>query len=64
MQNANEVRAAPATCLRTCAHLFAAQVGEAATYSHWTLKDLLKPPTSQDIKKEINDTVTDATSGL
>ena len=27
------------------------EVGEAATYSHWTLKDLLKPPTAQDINK-------------
>ena len=42
------------------------EVGEAATYSHWTLKDLLKPPTGQDINKEIKDTVNDATntSGL
>jgi hypothetical protein len=40
------------------------EVGEAATYSHWTLKDLLKPPTAQDINKEIKDTVSDATSGL
>ena len=42
------------------------EVGEAATFSHWTLKDLLKPPTGQDINREIKDTVNDATntSGL
>ncbi len=40
------------------------EVGESATFSHWSLKDLLKPPTGQDIKKEVNDTVHDATDGL
>lgn len=40
------------------------EVGESATFSHWTLKDLLKPPTAQDINKEIKDAVADGTSGL
>ena len=40
------------------------QVGEKATYSHWTLADLLKPPTAQDFTNEVNAAAKDATSGL
>ena len=40
------------------------QVGEKATYSHWSLADLLKPPTAQDIKNEVNSAAHDATAGL
>ena len=38
------------------------EVGEAATITHWSIGDLIKPPTGQDIKKEIDDTVKDATN--
>ncbi len=37
---------------------------ESATYSHWSLSDLLKPPTVQDVKNEVKSAATDATSGL
>ena len=48
---------APSVC-------FSVRAQESATYSHWTLSDLLKPPTVQDVKKEVNSAAHDATAGL
>ena len=36
------------------------EVGEKAVYSAWTLADLLKPPTVQDLKTEMSTAVGDA----
>jgi len=40
------------------------EVGENACYTHWTIAELMKPPTVQDLKNEVKTAVKDGTDGL